>query len=159
MEGKPPGWAPFGDSEAPLPPFLRTRCKARLGYIAVNELLTLTLIPKDHPDQLNFLPKGFGDGRLFDTVICDGQVLRTHTRASYRENREARRLTVTQLALGLENIKPGGTMIVLLHKVEAMDTVELLYQLNRFSTVRLFKPATSHAKRSSFYMVASDIQI
>jgi 23S rRNA U2552 (ribose-2'-O)-methylase RlmE/FtsJ len=115
-------------------------------------------IPKDHPDQHNFLSREFCDGRVFDGVLCDGQVLRTHTRAPYRENREARRLTVTQLALGLEHIKSGGTMIVLLHKVEAMDTVELLYRFNRFSTVRLFKPATSHTKRSSFYMVGSDIQ-
>lgn len=49
-------------------------------------------------------------------------------------------------------------MIVLLHKVEAIDTVELLYLFNSFCAVRLFKPATSHAKRSSFYMVALDIQ-
>jgi 23S rRNA U2552 (ribose-2'-O)-methylase RlmE/FtsJ len=115
-------------------------------------------IPEDHPDRPSFLPREFCDGRVFDTVLCDGQVLRTHTRASYRKNREARRLTVTQLALGLEHIKPGGTMIVLLHKVEAIDTVELLYQFDHFSTIRLFKPAPSHAKRSSFYMVASDIQ-
>lgn len=115
-------------------------------------------IPKDHPDRGNFLPREFSNGRVFDAVICDGQVLRTHTRASYRENREARRLTVTQLALGLEHIKSGGTMIVLLHKVEAMDTIELLYRFNRFSVVKLFKSSKSHAKRSSFYMVATDIQ-
>jgi hypothetical protein len=91
-------------------------------------------------------------------VLCDGQVLRTHKRAPNRENREARRLTVTQLALGLEHIKSGGTMIVLLHKVEAMDTVQLLYRFNRFSLVKLLKSSKSHAKRSSFYMVATDIQ-
>ena len=115
-------------------------------------------IPEDHPDRQNFLPKEFGDERVFDVVLCDGQVLRTHKRAPYRENREARRLTVTQLALGLEHIKSGGTMIVLLHKVEAMDTVELLHRFNHFSTVKLFKSSKSHAKRSSFYMVATDIQ-
>jgi hypothetical protein len=49
-------------------------------------------------------------------------------------------------------------MIVLLHKVEAMDTVELLYRFSRFSIVKLFKSSRSHTKRSSFYMVATDIQ-
>jgi 23S rRNA U2552 (ribose-2'-O)-methylase RlmE/FtsJ len=114
--------------------------------------------PKEHPDRNNFLPKEFGDGRVFDIVFCDGQVLRNHKRAAYRENREARRLTVTQLALGLEHVKPGGTIIILLHKLEAVDTVELLRQFNRFSSITLFKPAKCHAKRSSFYMVASNIQ-
>jgi hypothetical protein len=115
-------------------------------------------IPKEHPDRNNFLPRELGDGRVFDMVFCDGQVLRNHKRAAYREKREARRLTVTQLALGLEHVKPGGTIIILLHKLEAVDTVELLCQFNHFSSITLFKPAKCHAKRSSFYMVASNIQ-
>jgi 23S rRNA U2552 (ribose-2'-O)-methylase RlmE/FtsJ len=115
-------------------------------------------IPKEHPDRNNFLPREFGDGRVFDIVFCDGQVLRNHKRAAYREKREARRLTVTQLALGLEHVKPGGAIIILLHKLEAVDTVELLCQFNRFSSITLFKPAKCHAKRSSFYMVGSNIQ-
>lgn len=119
--------------------------------------LGLDNIPKEHPDRNNFLPKEFGEGRVFDIVFCDGQVLRTHKRAAYREKREERRLTVTQLALGLEHVKPGGTIIILLHKLEAVDTVELLCQFNRFSSITLFKPAKCHAKRSSFYMIASNI--
>ncbi|KAK4546825.1 hypothetical protein LTR36_001557 [Oleoguttula mirabilis] len=115
-------------------------------------------IPIAHPDAANFLPQVFKPGPTFDLVLCDGQVLRTQARASYRENREARRLTTTQLALGLEHVKPDGTMIVLLHKVEAWETVRLLHRFSKFSTVQLFKPTTSHAKRSSFYMVAAGIQ-
>jgi hypothetical protein len=103
--------------------------------------LSFDNIPKEHPDQNNFLPKEFGDGRVFDIVFCDGQVLRNHKRAAYRGKREARRLTVTQLALGLNHVKLGGTIIVLLHKLEAVDTVELLCQFNRFSSITLFKPA------------------
>ena len=114
--------------------------------------------PKEHADRNNFLPKELGDGRVFDIVFCDGQVLWNHKRAAYREKQEARRLTVTQLVLGLEHVKPGGTIIILLHKLEAVDTVELLCQFNRFSSITLFKPAKCHAKRSSFYMVASNIQ-
>jgi hypothetical protein len=58
--------------------------------------LGLDNVPEEHPDRNNFLPKEFGDGRVFDIVFCDGQVLRNHKKAAYRETREARRSTVTQ---------------------------------------------------------------
>ncbi|KAF3765351.1 hypothetical protein M406DRAFT_338832 [Cryphonectria parasitica EP155] len=117
-------------------------------------------IPPDHPDAAAFLPQQVEPGRHFDLVLCDGQVLRTHEphRAAYRERREARRLTLTQLILGLEHLRPGGTMIVLLHKVEAWDTACLVRTFHAFSTVRLFKPRRGHAKRSSFYMIATNIR-
>ncbi|KAH7112371.1 hypothetical protein EDB81DRAFT_953665 [Dactylonectria macrodidyma] len=114
--------------------------------------------PTDHPDTQNFLPQHLKPGQHFDLIICDGQVLRTHSRASYREKREARRLVTTQLALGLEHVKEGGTMIVLFHKVEAWGTVAILRRFHKFASVRLFKPKSGHAKRSSFYMIATDIQ-
>ena len=57
----------------------------------------------------------------------------------------------------LEHIKPGRTMMVLLHEVEAIDTIKLSYQFDRFSIVRLFELAPSHVERSSFYIVALDI--
>lgn len=115
-------------------------------------------IPEEHPDAANFLPQQLKPDQLFDLVVCDGQVLRTHTRATYREKREAWRLTITQLALGLEHLAPGGKMIILLHKVEAWGTVDLLWTFAQFSSIRLFKPKQGHAKRSSFYLIASNIQ-
>lgn len=115
-------------------------------------------IPAEHPEARNLVPQQFEPGQLFDIVLCDGQVLRTHVRAPYREKREARRLSITQLAIGLERVKVGGTMVILLHKVEATDTVALLYTFNKFSSVMLFKPTKYHAKRSSFYMIATKIQ-
>ncbi|RYP03299.1 hypothetical protein DL765_010544 [Monosporascus sp. GIB2] len=123
----------------------------------------VTNIPEGHPDAAHFvLSRQFDSpdeqADLFDLVLCDGQVLRTHRRAPYRETREARRLMSTQLALGLEHLRPGGTMVVLLHKLEAWDTLSLLYCFSRFATVRTFKPLRGHAKRSSFYMVAADIR-
>ncbi|KAL2833313.1 hypothetical protein BDW59DRAFT_180080 [Aspergillus cavernicola] len=101
----------------------------------------LTDIPCDHPDARNFLPSQFGPGQRFVLVLCDGQVFRNHDRAAYREHKEAGRLTLTQLTLGLEHIKPGGTMIVLLHKVEA-----------------LYTPTRTHAKLSFFYMLATNVR-
>jgi hypothetical protein len=49
-------------------------------------------------------------------------------------------------------------MIVLLHRVEAWDVVCLLYTFGKFSSIKLYKPKVSHAKRSSFYMIATNIQ-
>ena len=118
-------------------------------------------IPEDHPDASNFLPRQLPLGQQpFKLVLCDGQVLRTQTRTGYRssKSREARRLTLTQLVLGLEHLQSGGTMVVLLHKLDAWDTLSLLYTFDKFSRVRLFKPKRSHAKRSSFYMVATDVR-
>ncbi|RDH26659.1 hypothetical protein BDQ94DRAFT_164298 [Aspergillus welwitschiae] len=95
-------------------------------------------IPNDHPDA--------------------GKFLRHHDKATYREHREASRLALTQLALGLEHVKLGGTMIVLLHKVESPHTVQLLYTFTTFASVQLYNHTRFHAKRSSFYMLATNIR-
>ena len=116
-------------------------------------------IPEGHPDMANFLPKHFSRGRELDIVLCDGQVLRTQPRADYRAHTEARRLSVTQLALGLEYLRPGGTMVVLLHRLEGLIALELVHLFAQFSSVHLFKPSKAHAKRSSFYMVATNVQV
>ncbi|TKA68731.1 hypothetical protein B0A55_11273 [Friedmanniomyces simplex] len=118
----------------------------------------VTSIPKEHPDRENFLPRELPLGETYDLVICDGQVLRTHARAEYREGREATRLAVSQLALGLEHLRSGGTMIVLLHKVEAWNTMRLLSKFYQCASVKLFKPTRAHAQRSSFYMVATQVE-
>lgn len=115
-------------------------------------------VPADHPDRDSFLPRQLGEDEDFHLVLCDGQVLRTHDRAEYRQRCEARRLTLTQLALGLGHLRPGGTMVVLLHRVESWNNVQLLRDFCGFAGVRLFKPAKSHATRSSFYMVARDVR-
>ncbi|EEA18523.1 conserved hypothetical protein [Talaromyces marneffei ATCC 18224] len=100
-------------------------------------------IPHEHPDARNFLPSQFDPRQSFDLIICDGQVLRNHDRAGYRERTEASRLSLAQLTLPLDHLNPGGTMIVL-HKVEALAT--------------LFKHTKFHAKQSSFYMLATNIR-
>jgi 23S rRNA U2552 (ribose-2'-O)-methylase RlmE/FtsJ len=115
-------------------------------------------IPEGHEDAENFLPRQLAEGRLFDLVICDGQVLRQHSRTLYREKREATKLAITQLALGLQHLSPGGTMIVLLHRLEAWNTVNLIWMFHKISSVRLFKPKTAHTKRSSFYMIATKVE-
>ncbi|KAF4547259.1 Hypothetical protein D9617_49g041200 [Elsinoe fawcettii] len=118
----------------------------------------VTTIPFDHPDAVNFLPQQLPIGQTFDIVLCDGQVLRMHQRASYRETREARRLTLSQLILGLEHINSGGTMIILLHKLETFNTANLVHKFSKFASLKLYKSVKYHAKRSSFYLIATNIQ-
>lgn len=117
-------------------------------------------IPEDHPDVLNFSRTRHWATKLFDLVFCDGQVLRSHAPhiASYREQREAGRLTRSQLILAMQRIKPGGTFIMLLHKVEMRKTVELLSIFDKISKIELFKPIIAHGTRSSFYLIAKNVQ-
>jgi 23S rRNA U2552 (ribose-2'-O)-methylase RlmE/FtsJ len=115
-------------------------------------------IPAEHPDAATFDHTRPYEGRAYDLVICDGQVLRTHTRGKHREVGEATRLTNAQLILCLQRIKPGGTMVMLMHKMEAWDTVLLLRTLHKFSKITVFKPSKSHAIRSSFYIIAKNIR-
>lgn len=115
-------------------------------------------IPQDHPDKAKFLPdqRPYLD-KSFDLVFCDGQVLRTHARSTYRERTEANRLICSQLILAMQRIRIGGTMIILLHKVDAWDSVMLLFQFNSFASIQLFKPKKAHGSRSSFYLVATNV--
>ncbi|KAJ5782742.1 hypothetical protein N7457_004516 [Penicillium paradoxum] len=115
-------------------------------------------IPAGHPDAENFLPRQLKEDQFFDLIICDGQTLDQHSRASYREKREGRRLSLTQLALGLQHLRSGGTMIVSFRKLEAWSTVNFIWTFQQFSSVRLFKPKKASSKRSSFYMIASGIE-
>lgn len=111
-------------------------------------------IPEGHPDSANFLPKQFSEGREFDIVLCDGQVLRTQPRADYRVYTEARRLSVTQLALGLGHLRPGGTMVVLLHRLEGLITSELLYLFRQFpqSSCGRLPPLAARRNISSWFI-------
>ena len=134
-----------------------------LRYLDITMLaaeFSIEEIPIDHPDAADFLTERPFHGTSFDLVFCDGQVLRTHAahRSDYREKNEATRLTCSQLILAMQRVKTGGTLVMLLHKVEAWDTMELLRTLDKIANIQLFKPTKSHATRGSFYLVAKNIQ-
>jgi 23S rRNA U2552 (ribose-2'-O)-methylase RlmE/FtsJ len=114
--------------------------------------------PLTHPDHVKFLTERPFLEHNFNLIFCDGQVLRTHQRAEWRESHEALRLAVSQLILALQRIRKGGTLIMLLHKLEAWHTTELLYLFQQFSSIQVFKPKSKHAIRSSFYLIAKDVQ-
>ncbi|RSL61717.1 hypothetical protein CEP54_006084 [Fusarium duplospermum] len=113
--------------------------------------------PGPDPGNLEFT-KVFSDSERFDLVLCDGAVRRTHQRTAWRERREATRLTLTQLAIGLEHLNNGGTMVILLHKLDSWPCFSLIRNFSKFSTIQLFKHPQYHRLRSSFYLVAKNIQ-
>jgi hypothetical protein len=49
-------------------------------------------------------------------------------------------------------------MIVLLHRSSRVRIFRLLRMFSQFSHIQIFKPTKSHAIKSSFYLVAKDIQ-
>lgn len=132
--------------------------QADVTMLAVDLGVSLDEIPPDHPDAKRFLKRAIRPRQQFDLVTCEGGVLRTHQIATYREHREAHRLKASQLAISLARLKPGGSMIVLMHKAETWNSLSLFYKFSKFSEVRLFKPEVEHQHRSSFYMIATNIQ-
>ena len=120
----------------------------------------VTDIPKDHPESSKFSQQRPWATKSFDLVICDGQNARPRMSniAAYRQNVEDPRLAYSQLMLAMQRIKAGGTFIMLLHKVEMWESVKLLSLFDKISHIELFKPTTSHQNRSSFYLVAKNVQ-
>lgn len=69
-----------------------------LTMLAADMGVTEKEVPSEHADAPNFhLTSVFPNGLLFDLVLCDGNVLRTHDRPAYRERREVQRLQHSQL--------------------------------------------------------------
>lgn len=115
-------------------------------------------VPSTHPEHAAFsLERPFLDTK-FDMIICDGQVLRTHERPGYRQDTEASRLTSSQLVFALQRIRPGGTLIMLMHKIEKFGTMDLLYTFSKIARIEVFKPVKKHATRSTFYLIAKNVQ-
>ncbi|TLD28615.1 hypothetical protein PspLS_03736 [Pyricularia sp. CBS 133598] len=115
-------------------------------------------VSADHPDaaELSF-DRPFADLK-FDLVLCDGQVLRNHERSAYREAGEAARLSSSQLVMALQRIRYGGTIVALMHQVDALRSFCTLSHFASFSELQLFKPAKTHGTRSSFYMIATKVR-
>ncbi|CZT13822.1 uncharacterized protein RAG0_17314 [Rhynchosporium agropyri] len=115
-------------------------------------------VPTSHPDHSLFLTeRPFVDQR-FQLIFCGGAVLRGHERSEHRREFERTRLTTSQLILAMQRIIPGGTIVVLLRKPDAWDVIHLLHRFNSFANIQLFKPYKKHAVRSTFYLVAKNVQ-
>jgi len=115
-------------------------------------------IPQKHPEREKFLAVRPFKFHSFDLVFCDGMVLRTQKRESHRESTEVTRLACSQLILAMQRIKAGGTLIMLLHKIDSFGAANILYTFSKFANVQVFKPRKKHATRSSFYMIATHVR-
>lgn len=117
-------------------------------------------ISDEHPDFGKFQNDEVWAGEQFDLVFCDGQVLRNHCQnmAEHRQRCEARRLICSQLLIALRHVRVGGSMVILLHKIDSWDTVLTLRAFDQFASIVLFKPLAAHKARGSFYLVAKNVQ-
>jgi hypothetical protein len=115
-------------------------------------------IDQRHPECEKFNVQVPYEDLKFQIVLCDGQTLRTHERGACRQELEPLRLTVSQLIFGMRRIHAGGTFIILLHRVDSWNSIEMLQTFERFSSIQLFKPKWIWEQRSSFYLIARDVQ-
>lgn len=99
------------------------------------------------------LPECVRLGRgLFDLVVLGGNHLRTNTSAA---SWDVDRLLISQLIIGLESVRLGGTIIMKLTHIERVSTAQILFMLDVLSSnVSTVKPRSQHVKRATFYAVA-----
>lgn len=116
------------------------------------------VIPESHPEQSSFITSRPYHGESFQIVFCGGSMLSSLVLPKHRDKLEYHRLRTAQLILALQRIERGGTLVMLLHKVDAWDTTQLLYQFYQFSTIQLFKPQRHQDIRQSFYLVAKNVE-
>ncbi|KAF8442745.1 hypothetical protein BGX38DRAFT_1095898, partial [Terfezia claveryi] len=108
------------------------------------------------PPHLQFPPSKPSD-RVYDIVISGSGHLRRCVHAQLRPW-EAGRSLVSKLILGLSFVKPGGSMLIVLHNLEVWNTFATVYNFSRIANIALYKPEWSHAIRSSFYLIATNVQ-
>lgn len=117
------------------------------------------IMPSAHPDSSNFELYQPFLANQYDIAVCGGAVGRDHPRESYRSDCESQRLLVSQLVFAMHRLKPGGSLVLLLHRIESWDTVCILHAFNEFSDIQLYKHPKAHAIKSSFYLVARRVNL
>ena len=75
-----------------MPEVLRDR-RVEVQYLDMNLMASAmgvpaSDIPAEHPDVVNFYSEVPFEGAVYDIVISDGTVLRTHEREEYRREKE-----------------------------------------------------------------------
>ncbi|KIM39355.1 hypothetical protein M413DRAFT_197953 [Hebeloma cylindrosporum] len=91
----------------------------------------------------------------FDVVLLDGHQLRTQRSALPWDYD---RLLISQLILGLQSVKDGGTIIMKLPMPHKPVSARILYLFNIISSRTLrWKPNLMHANRGTFYAVAKGV--
>lgn len=89
-------------------------------------------------------------------VVLDGHLLRAQENA---RRWEYGRLLISQLVMGLQAVKIGGTMVVKLSRPDNVRTAKLLYLLDIISASLITcKPRSMHSNRGTFYAVAKGVR-
>ncbi|KAF7337909.1 hypothetical protein MVEN_02014100 [Mycena venus] len=89
--------------------------------------------------------------KRFDIVLLDGHQLRRQPSA---RPGDWDRLLVSQIIIGLQAIKKGGTLVIKLADAEQINTAKLLHMFDVLSTsLETFKPRYMHANRGTFYVI------
>ncbi|KAL2800321.1 hypothetical protein BJX66DRAFT_332462 [Aspergillus keveii] len=113
-----------------------------------------------HPDSAKFHTTRPYLENKYDVVFCGGTVCKDHPREEYRSvDCEAPRLWASELVFTLNRLKPSGSLVLLLHRVQSWSTVCLIHAFSQFSDVQLFKHPKFHSIKSSFYLVAKNIDL
>lgn len=130
-----------------------------MNLLALEYGVSLLSIPTNHPDAGRFCANAPFAGLDFDIVVGDGAVLRSHLRAEYRQDkdREGLRLRIAQLIFRMARIKSGGTFIILLHRIDSWENLELLRNFEQFSKVTVWKSSKIYTQSSSYYLIAKDV--
>jgi 23S rRNA U2552 (ribose-2'-O)-methylase RlmE/FtsJ len=144
-------------------PHWRSDSRVRIEFADVTMLTDdmgrpATSVPATHPDFVNLSSDRPFQNETFDLIFCGAAVQRTQPRAEYRESRERLRLVTSQLIVALQRLRDNGALILLMHKAEAWETIQIISMFTKFSNVRLFKPRKKHAVRSSFYMITTNVR-
>ncbi|MCJ1262402.1 hypothetical protein MMC22_002272 [Lobaria immixta] len=137
------------------------RGRIQCQFLDITMLATefgVSSIPESHPERSRFLTNRPYLGESFQLVFCGGNVTHNPDLPKHREKLEIIRPRTSQLILALQRIAIDGTLVVLFHRANAWDTVQLLYEFSQFSNIQLFKPRTKHGVRSSFWLVAKHVQ-
>jgi len=93
--------------------------------------------------------------RTFDLALLDGHNLRTQI---HELPWDGIRLSLSQIILGLQSVKQGGTIVIKLSRPEGVYTARILYMLDKLcSSLSTCKPQTMHSDRGSFYAVAKGV--
>jgi len=90
-------------------------------------------------------------------VMLDGHFL--HTQENVRKW-DYDRLLISQLVMGLQAVKTGGTIVLKLSRPDAVRTAKLLYMLDVISdSLTTCKPRSMHANRGTFYAIAKGVRL
>ncbi|KAI9718350.1 MAG: hypothetical protein M1812_004071 [Candelaria pacifica] len=114
---------------------------------------------KDSHLAKSFTSETLEHTQRYGLVICDGKTERKHLNSFGKvKELELVRLKAAQLILGLERVRPGGTLYILQHNIQSGHTIKLLWHFSHFSDVSIFKPTEWLTSSSFFYLIAKNVQ-